>query len=326
MIYILYDKPKSMEDMSFTVSEIEEEFIEVYPECRCDSIKKVLHFCNSVYAKLNNSDVVICWYDFMGVIIWWLSKIRSKEISIIALNILLKDKKTIKNAIAKSLYKPALKADNFTATVTTKAYGVELNRILDLNKDYYILHDPYHDTFQISSICTEKNNTVFCGGRNGRDWTLMIEVAQNLKNVNFLFVMSSADFDIFKSSMSSNVTVITDVPYDEFLKNMCESEIVALPLNTWAPAGLTVLFQAIANNKLVLTTGTVSTEEYLSVTPELLCYTIEDWLQKIEYYLIRTGERQSICNKLKQSIEQMCSEKNYSQTINRILLETKRGE
>lgn len=326
MIYILYDKPKSMEDMSFIVSEIEEECIEVYPECRCDSIKKVLHFCNSIYAKLNDGDVVICWYDFMGVIIWWLSKIRRKEIEIIALNILLKDKKTIKNAIAKSLYRLVLKSESVIATVTTKAYGVELNRILGLNKDYYILHDPYHETFRISSICNEKNNTVFCGGRNGRDWTLMIEVAQNLKNVNFLFVMSSADFEIFKSSMSSNVTVKTDVPYDIFLKYMCESEIVALPLNTWAPAGLTVLFQAIANNKLVLTTGTVSTEEYLSVTPELLCYTKEDWLQKIEYYLKRTTERQCICKKLKQSIEQMCSEKNYSQTINRIVLETKRGE
>ena len=326
MIYILYDKPKSMEDMSFIVSEIEKECIEVYPECRCDSIKKVLQFCNSVYAKVNNGDVVICWYDFMGVIIWWLSKIKCKEISVIALNILLKDKKTIKNTIAKSLYKRALKAENFTATVTTKAYGVELNRILGLDKDYYVLHDPYHDTFRINSICTEKNNAVFCGGRNGRDWTLMTEIAQKLKSVNFLFVMSSADFEKFKSSMSSNVTVITDAPYDEFLKKMCESEIVALPLNTWAPAGLTVLFQAVANNKLVLTTGTVSTEEYMSVTPELLCYTKEDWLQKIESYLKRTDERQCICSKLKQSIEQMCSEKNYSQTINRIVSETKRGE
>lgn len=326
MIYILYDKPKSMEDMSFIVSEIEEECIEVYPECRCDGIKQILHFCNSVYAKLNNGDVVICWYDFMGVLIWWLSKIRYKEISIIALNILLKDKKTIKNTIAKSLYKRALKAENFTATVTTKAYGLELNRILGMNKNYNILHDPYHDTFCKSSICTEKNNTVFCGGRNGRDWTLMTDVARKLENVNFLFVMSSTDFDIYSASLPSNVTVITNVPYDEFLYNICESEIVTLPLNTWAPAGLTVLFQAIANNKLVLTTGTVSTEEYLSVTPELLCYTKEDWYQKIEYYLYNTDERQCLCNKLKQSIEQMCSEKKYSQTINRIVSETKRGE
>lgn len=41
MIYVLYDKPKKLEDMSFLTAAFEKEYKEIYPEWRCTSIKQM---------------------------------------------------------------------------------------------------------------------------------------------------------------------------------------------------------------------------------------------------------------------------------------------
>lgn len=70
------------------------------------------------------------------------------------------------------------------------------------------------------------------------------------------------------------------------MQEMANSCLVCLPLNTEAPAGLMVVFQAAGCKKPVLITKTVTSEEY--VTPERGCpleRDIEEWISAIDYYL-----------------------------------------
>lgn len=60
--------------------------------------------------RSEDSDTIICWYDFMAVLCWWLCKVQFKKRKIIAVNILLKDKNITKNELAKFLYKLVLKS------------------------------------------------------------------------------------------------------------------------------------------------------------------------------------------------------------------------
>lgn len=62
-IYVLFDKPRDLENMSFLTSAFEKEYEEIYPKWRCTSIKQILS---------------VCWYDFMGVLCWWMVKLMNR--------------------------------------------------------------------------------------------------------------------------------------------------------------------------------------------------------------------------------------------------------
>ena len=51
MIYVLYDKPKKLEDMSFLTAAFEKEYKEIYPEWRCTSIKQMLSVCSTTVKR-----------------------------------------------------------------------------------------------------------------------------------------------------------------------------------------------------------------------------------------------------------------------------------
>lgn len=65
--------------------------------------------------------------------------------------------------------------------------------------------------------------------------------------------------------------VLTDVPEKKFLEFMCESELVVMPLDTEALAGLIAFYQATANGKMSITSNTVSTQEYFTDGRGALC-------------------------------------------------------
>ena len=316
MIYVLYDKPKELEDMSFFTLAFEKEYQEIYPEWSCISIKQMLLVCSAVVKCAKPDDIIVCWYDFMAVLCWWMSKFTNKEVKVIAINILLKDKKTFKNKMAKWLYKKALLSNNFTATVTTVKYGIYINKMLNTRADFTLLRDVYHQNYKCDKLVKIKKNTVFCGGRNGRDWKLLFEVAKKLPNVTFNCVMPGTTKERLCGIMSDNVCVKTDIPENEFIKFLCESQLVAMPLETEAPAGLIVFFQAAANDKMIIASDTVATEEYLSDGCGVLCKnTVDEWVDKIQYYLIHTDEADDCALNFKRFLESECSEEKYSKTL-----------
>ena len=95
-----------------------------------------------------------------------------------------------------------------------------------------------------------------------------------------------------------------------------------MPLDTEAPAGLTVYFQAAANNKMIITSDTVTTKGYISHGRGVLCSNdIEEWKDKIQYYLQHKKEADAIAVKLKNFLENECSEKKYAKTLWEMLTE-----
>lgn len=320
MIYVLYDKPKKIEDMSFLTSAFESDYEEIYPGMRCVSIEQMLKVCEKTVIRTMNGDTIVCWYDFMGVLCWWLGKLTHKKIKVVAINILLKDKKTIKNRIAKFLYREALTAESFIATVTTREYGNYINSILNTDVKFPLLHDVYHNTYVLNEKVREQKNTVFCGGRNGRDWNMLFCIADALPNVTFHCVMPHKIYKQFVGEIRNNIIIKTDVTEKEFMKMLCQSQFVVMPLDTEAPAGLTVYFQAAANDKLIITSDSVTTKAYLSDGRGVLCgKNVEDWVNKIRYYLSNIENAENSAIKFKNFLERECSEDKYAKTLWEIL-------
>lgn len=165
-------------------------------------------------------------------------------------------------------------------------------------------------------------NTVFCGGRNGRDWDSLIKIAQAMPEVTFNCVMPKDKFERHKENFAPNMMVKSDIPESEFFEFMFQSQLVVTPLDTEAPAGLIVFYQAAANGKMVITSDTVTTQEYFTDGRGALCgKNIEDWKKKIWYYLRHKEEADASAAKFKNFLESECSEENYSKTLWRMLAE-----
>ena len=104
MVYMLFDNPADKQNMTFLNSYETAKIRQVYPSQKCNSTKEMLAACKDIIKKSADGGTIICWYDFMAVLCWWLCKVQFKNRKIIALNILLKDKATTKNKVAKLLY------------------------------------------------------------------------------------------------------------------------------------------------------------------------------------------------------------------------------
>lgn len=316
MIYMLFDNPGDKQNMTFLRDYETASIRQVYPERKCNSTKEMLQACREMIKRSADGDTIICWYDFMAVLCWWLCRFQFKKRKIIALNILLKDKNTAKNKLAKMLYKPMLKSKDVQATVTSRKYGEHLNEMLGIQKKYVLLHDIYHGGYSIDYKGDVTPKTVFCGGRNGRNWDFLIKIAQAMPEVVFNCVMPKDKFEQYKESFCRNMVVKSDIPEKDFLDFMCHSQLVVMPLDTEAPAGLIAFYQATANGKMSITSDTVTTREYFTDGRGALCGdSIEVWKEKIQYYLQHSDEANACVIKFKKFLEQECSEEKYAKTL-----------
>ena len=322
MVYMLFDNPTDKQNMTFLNGYEAAKIRQVYPQQKCNSVKEMLAVCKDMIKQSAEGDTIICWYDFMAVLCWWLCKVQLKNRKIIALNILLKDKATAKNKLAKFLYKPMLKSKKVQATVTSEKYGKHLNEMFGIQKQYIVLHDIYHGDYSINYEGKVVPNTVFCGGRNGRDWNFLIKLAQAMPEVTFNCVMSKDKFEQYKKNFCKNMVVKSDIPEKEFLEFMCQSQLVVTPLDTEAPAGLIVFYQAAANGKMAITSDTVTTQEYFADDRGVLCRkNVDDWKNKIGYYLRYENEANVMATRFKKFLESECSEEKYAKTLWRMFAE-----
>lgn len=290
----------------------------LYPSKYGNNYLSWIDGCVKAVMKCRRNDILICVFDFQAVVCWWLSLLLLKKIKIVAINIMLKNKNTFRNKVVSSMYFYALQSNRVYATVTSKRYGEWLNRKLGLREDYYLLHDIYRDSYK----CEEEisNQSVFCGGRNGRDWDFMFKVAKRMVDVHFTFVMPTNVYKKIDKKSEKNISILVDVPYSEFMRELCKSEMVCLPLDTEAPAGLIVIFQAAANNKMVITTDTVTTEEYIKENNgQLIKKDVQQWCNKIYYYLHNAEERNHKARNLHDYFMSECSETKFLEGLSNIL-------
>ena len=320
MVYFLFDNPADKKNMEFLKSYKTASFNLMFPKKQCKSVKSMLKFCGNCIKRTTDRDIIICWYDFMGILCWWLCKVWCRKRKIIVLNVLLKNKQSFKNQIARMLYRPALTSADLTATVTSEEYGSSLNNLLGIKKKYILLHDIYHGGYNIGYPGETIDKCVFCGGRNGRDWDFVFQLAQKMPDIRFNVVLPKEQFRQYSGHGGKNVQIKTDIPERDFLTLMCQSSLVLMPLDTEAPAGLIAMFQAAANGKLIISTDTVTTREYLSSQRGVLCKKdVGEWNQQIRYWLEHKTEAQKRALNLQKFLESECSEQKYAEILQRLV-------
>lgn len=267
------------------------------------------------------SDTIVCWYDFQAVLCYWIGRLLFRKRNIVAINILLKDKKTLRNKIVAWFYKKALASSHVVASVTARAYGDSLNERFRSNICFFLVRDVYSPTLYEESDFRFCGNSVFCGGRNGRDWNAVIETAFRMPDVIFHIVMPENIQKKFRCESISNIKVYSHLSLGEFNRLLSNSSIVMLPVNTAAPAGLIVLFTAAANRKLVITTSTPVTREYIDRNTGVLINDndIGAYVSAISYHLKHTDEIRRKGDNLLNDLQQTCSEKKYAENIYRMI-------
>lgn len=316
MIYFLFDNPSDQHRLAF-ISNLTQKKMKVVSSSKCSRlIVGWLKGCLSALRQSCRNDTIVCWYDFQAVLCYWLAKLSFRQRKIVCINLLLKDKVSTKNKIVAWLYKKALKSKHFVASVTSVEYGIHLKKRLGINKELFLLHDVFHEDYKVNDSLDVCPNTVFCGGRNGRDWKFMIEVAKAMPHVQFHLVMPKVTYDEYQHELPSNVVARYNIPMEDFMKEMCSCEIVALPLDTDAPAGLIVLFQAAANMKYIITTDTMTTREYLSDGRGcLLPNEVNVWSEAIDGKLGKVKLNAMASEKLLNFLEAECSEEKFVEGV-----------
>ena len=286
-----------------------------------DCRQRVLRYLSGSVRAIRASrkgDTIVCWYDVQAVLCWWMCHLSGKRRNIVCLNILLKQKKTLKNRMASFLFRRALVADNFMASVTSVAYGEWLNGKLGIEVKYTLLHDVYHDYYEMPELEESPHDIVFCGGCYGRDWPLMLDVVKAVPEVKFYMVMTremkQRHFGHMREDFPANVKVLTDIPYQLFMRCLCQSKIVCMPLDCEAPQGLIVMFEAAANGKLILTSDTPTTEEYFG-EEQRLGKDVEEWRERILYYLSHDEERKAHAAKFRRFVKEECGEQQFAKVV-----------
>ncbi len=316
MIYLLFDNPNDKEKVSFITNSFSFEIKEIYSPKWDKLIIGWIIGCLIILKLSKSNDTIVCWYDFQAVLCYWLAKLSFRQRKIVCINLLLKDKATAKNKFVAWLYKKALKSKYFVASVTSVEYGSHLKKRLGINKELFLLHDVFHEDYKVNASLDVCPNTVFCGGRNGRDWKFMIEVAKVMPYVQFHLVMPKVTYDEYQHELPSNVVARYNISMEDFMKEMCSCEIVALPLDTEAPAGLIVLFQAAANMKYIITTDTMTTREYLSDGRGcLLPNDVDVWKKAINEKLGNVKSNIIASEKLLIFLESECSERKFVESV-----------
>jgi hypothetical protein len=319
MIYLLFDNPTDSGCVSFISRLSRLQLKEVFSP---KSGRLILGWLKGVQAALclsGKGDTIVCWYDFQAVLCFWMCKLLCKKRKIVCINILLKDKTSLKNKVVAGLYRFALHSQNFVASVTSAEYGAHLKLRLGVSKPLFLVHDVYHGSYQYGRAEIIPN-TVFCGGRNGRDWNFMIEVAKAMPSVEFHLVMPKSVYQEVHDTLPSNVMAKHSISMDDFMAEMCSCELVALPLDTEAPAGLIVLFQAAANNKYIITTDTMTTREYLSCgRGSLVPNSVELWKKEITERLTSKDENKIVSHKLLEFLQCECSEEKFVEGVEKMI-------
>lgn len=101
---------------------------------------------------------------------------------------------------------------------------------------------------------------------------------------------------------------------------MQQCRLVTLPINTEAPAGLMVVFQAASLHKPVIITDTISTREYLSDSRGyLVSNDAAEWVRTILHCLNNSKEGEKSSLKLLNFLERECSEEHFVQRLQSII-------
>lgn len=212
--------------------------------------------------RSSDGDIIICFLDVMGLYVFMFSKILFRKRNIVVINIMFNEGSDALTSIKRILFRSMLRSKCIYPTVTSSELPLIYNRIFNIpDKKFHLIHDCYGDLNRWEGIYTD-SNYVFCGGINGRDWATLKKAAQLLPDVRFV-VIGPKKYTLGET-IPSNIEYSYNVAYKQFQKSLKDCSIVALPLDTEAPAGLIVLFSAGLMHKPIISTNSYTQREYVS--------------------------------------------------------------
>ena len=323
-IYILFDRKIENSLTSFLYPKLKELYNDVFMIDNPDddaSIKSWFKVSFKTLLMSKKNDIIICSFDFQAVIVYWLSLFLFQKRKIIAINIMLKDKPTMKNKFASFLYKKALKSKRFKATVATKEFADLCCDKLKIDNNMIILRDVFID-FLREEKCRDNVRSVFVGGSNGRDWETAFAVAEKMKDVSFTFVLTPGDYEKYISKNHTNVKLYKSVSFNEFIQLQKESSIAYLPLLTEAPSGLLVMFQAAQLRQMVITSDTCTTRGYIINNHSgalIPLFSVDEAIKTICYYLDNVDKRNFCCDNFLSFLKSECNQDKFTETVTKVI-------
>lgn len=303
----------------FVVDQAKHPLTPVFPPRR--PRRKEIQWLTGVLKVLRLSgrgDRIAFVFDFQAVLAWWICRLFRLRRSFICINLLLDQKRTFRNRFVSAMYRKALPAGNFKATVTSVEYGEWLNARLGIDVPYTLLRDVFIPTASVPAPAPASD--VFCGGRNGRDWDFMLELAAALPDVSFTLVIPDALAGTFRQRKTDNVRLLGNLSESDFEAHLAAASVVCLPVTKQAPCGLLVLFQAASRLKPVLTTDTVTTRAYCSEGRGILLpRDTGKWAGAIRQYLEHPAQAEETALKMRDFLLKECSPRQYVSTLDNLL-------
>ena len=282
---------------------------------------KYLFSALQVLLDSKSGDYVICRLDYLAIYTKFLELFFLKKLVIIALNVMVNNQA---NFLKKKIFGLIFRLKNVFITVNSKGLIDYYCTLLKLKRrKIYLVYDACgKDILELEKSFEIGNKEIFCGGYNARDWRFIHSVAKQLPNYKFIFVGKRGFMNYL--SILPNTKIYEEIPQNYFFQLMRDCSVIAIPLDTEAPAGLLVIYAASVLSKPVIITRTMTSIDF-----------IED---KLEGRLIKKGDESSFIeclvelldneklqekygNNLKNRIKNQCSISLFCDSILKIILE-----
>jgi glycosyltransferase involved in cell wall biosynthesis len=279
----------------------------------------------SAINKSKKDDVIICWLDVTALYLLIICSLFHFKRKIIAINIMFNEENNIINSIKRKMFRWMLNHDSINPTITSLKLEEIYTELFQLkDKRFYLLHDCYGNDIEYINIITKNDGYVFCGGSNGRDWSTLVKVASLLPDIPFIVV--GPNKNVLGEVYPDNIDFYYDIPYNQFKLLMANCSLLALPLNTEAPAGLIVVFSAGLLSKAVVTTDNVTMREYIKsgVNGTLVKKgDFKEFAEKIKLLFNDSKKQEEYGHKLYDKIEELGSPDAYVKQVIEIVNQVK---
>lgn len=124
-----------------------------------------LRGCREAIQNSSPKDIIVAMFDFQAVLCWWMCRLTLRRRNIVCVNLMLKDKTTLKNKLAAFLYKKALSSKNFVASVDSYEYGEWIKQKFGFKNELFLVHDVCKKSYIFESDNCNSVPYIFMGGR-----------------------------------------------------------------------------------------------------------------------------------------------------------------